>query len=420
MPTNSGNFPKQSGTTQKHFFYSYREQIIDVSDPPVTRETSGGHWSRTSSVTPGYFRITRRKPRGSLPMNAFSYDAEEHHGSSGIDRVKTTQLFSGDVETVIQEEVGFFINDANDLLQSTDPSIFVDLDLKAKAKLLSGLKQQTVNLAVAVGEGRQTVNLLTQKAMQIARSGLALRKLDFAGAAKALGVPPRGDASRRSRYQTVAQNWLELQYGWKPLMSDIYGAAEFLARQNYYQIRSRLRSSSSRPDTRVVLDVQPTRIVNTTRSNTYTVTYVVYFSEPHGGNPATSLGLTNPLSVAWELVPFSFVADWFLPLGDYFNNVDSTIGATFVKGCVTRFWKGQAVQTVDGKTVTVGTRTDEYDIRKKFSSFGVHCSRSVLTDFPSNSFPRFKNPFSALHTANALALIAQVFSKSPVKQNLRI
>lgn len=29
------------------------------------------------------------------------------------------------------------------------------------------------------------------------------------------------------------------------------------------------------------------------------------------------LGLTNPELVAWELVPYSFVADWFIPLGDW-------------------------------------------------------------------------------------------------------
>jgi hypothetical protein len=32
-----------------------------------------------------------------------------------------------------------------------------------------------------------------------------------------------------------------------------------------------------------------------------------------------SLGLADPLSVAWELTPWSFVVDWFLPVGDYLN-----------------------------------------------------------------------------------------------------
>lgn len=38
------------------------------------------------------------------------------------------------------------------------------------------------------------------------------------------------------------------------------------------------------------------------------------------------MGLTNPLEVTWELLPFSFVADWFLPIGDYVSILDSTLG----------------------------------------------------------------------------------------------
>lgn len=30
----------------------------------------------------------------------------------------------------------------------------------------------------------------------------------------------------------------------------------------------------------------------------------------------SSVGLTNPLAVVWELIPFSFVIDWFLPIGE--------------------------------------------------------------------------------------------------------
>lgn len=42
---------------------------------------------------------------------------------------------------------------------------------------------------------------------------------------------------------------------------------------------------------------------------------------------ADSLGMTRPLAVAWEAVPFSFVADWFYPLGDHLAN----IGSAYVK-----------------------------------------------------------------------------------------
>lgn len=34
-----------------------------------------------------------------------------------------------------------------------------------------------------------------------------------------------------------------------------------------------------------------------------------------------ALGLNNPIGVAWELIPFSFVCDWFLPIGQKINQL---------------------------------------------------------------------------------------------------
>lgn len=36
------------------------------------------------------------------------------------------------------------------------------------------------------------------------------------------------------------------------------------------------------------------------------------------------LGLHSPAAVLWEATPFSFVADWFYPMGDYLHNLDSS------------------------------------------------------------------------------------------------
>jgi hypothetical protein len=52
-------------------------------------------------------------------------------------------------------------------------------------------------------------------------------------------------------------------------------------------------------------------------------------------NTLSSLGLTNPLNVAWELVPFSFVVDWFIPIGDFFNGLIPPQGISNVSGSLT-------------------------------------------------------------------------------------
>lgn len=414
MTTKSGNYPRQLGTRQRWYTGPYKAST-PVSFPPVVVDMTGGNWTRTSSVTPNFFNYFLSGKRRDLPMNFFNFEMIKIIGKSGFTRARTTWADYPD-EMVEDEEVGYFPNDNAAFLFFPNSSVFTELDLKARSKLLSGLKNQDFNLGVALGEGRQTANLIANKALQVAKAGRALRKADFRGAAMALGVSPKGKAANRSRHQSVAQNWLELQYGWKPLLSDIYGAAQFLATQNNWLPRSRLQTSASKKLTRVLKAPWiSSGSLRDLQSDLYVVKYIVYFSEPPGGNPLTALGLTNPLAVAWELVPFSFVADWFLPLGDYFNNIDATFGNVFVKGCVTTFWRGHSTRTYLSGSETYmgpyGMETHSFESNVALTGEGVQCRRTALTGFPSNHFPQFKNPFSKIHVANALALVAQVFKK---------
>lgn len=41
---------------------------------------------------------------------------------------------------------------------------------------------------------------------------------------------------------------------------------------------------------------------------------------------SSALGLSSPLSSIWELIPFSFVADWLLPIGDTFSRLEDKLG----------------------------------------------------------------------------------------------
>jgi hypothetical protein len=38
------------------------------------------------------------------------------------------------------------------------------------------------------------------------------------------------------------------------------------------------------------------------------------------------LGLINPAVVAWELVPFSFLVDWFIPVGKFLDSWTDQLG----------------------------------------------------------------------------------------------
>jgi hypothetical protein len=38
---------------------------------------------------------------------------------------------------------------------------------------------------------------------------------------------------------------------------------------------------------------------------------------------ARQLGMLDPASVVWEIVPYSFVVDWFVPFGTYLSNLNA-------------------------------------------------------------------------------------------------
>lgn len=88
---------------------------------------------------------------------------------------------------------------------------------------------------------------------------------------------------------------------------------------------------------------------------------------------ASNLGLTNPAMVAWDLVPFSFVVDWFLPVGKFLNSFDSHYGFSLKHGCGAYDIKSHASLSesyVSGGFVSGFADAREYS-RDQVSSFSL-------------------------------------------------
>jgi hypothetical protein len=108
------------------------------------------------------------------------------------------------------------------------------------------------------------------------------------------------------------------------------------------------------------------------------------------------LGLTNPAAITWELVPFSFLVDWFLPVGDFLRSIVPPQGVSFVDGYIYRKIWGQSqhstsIQGSPGWFTHM--RTEE-----------IWKDRYILTDFPRVRFtvPDLSLSYSKITTAMAL------------------
>lgn len=187
-------------------------------------------------------------------------------------------------------------------------------DLRLQNKLLDRVKGHSFNLGVAAGEGHQTVRLVESNLRKLGRAALALRKGDFATAARQLGARPKGT---RLKPSDISGRWLELQYGWMPLLGDVYESAKaFEAISNgprHTTVSASRRKVVTRTVTTVALLLQKVE-------ETYqrTIKYEMYEELSF----TRQLGLQDPLSVAWELTPWSFVVDWFIPIGSYLENLN--------------------------------------------------------------------------------------------------
>ncbi len=420
MATTSGKYDATGEYTVSRTTYFRRSG--DPSQPPSVTTSDvvqgpiiSGTWSKSGVGTPGYGRGTARlKP---LP---YTFRSLKYIHQSGY---KHSTPRSGNFTGARTGTVGMAMGvgqvaavPANAV--GKDIAMISRLTAEASTKLLKKLKSGTINVAVASAEAKKTGATIANAATRMYNAYRNLRRGNFGQAAEDLG----GIASRRGRKRfsrayakdverAVANGWLELQYGWKPLLNDVYGAAEALAKAQLVPMYLKETAVA-----KINMPLKGFRKSSDGLTTYYDEGYretivrfgVTYYRKPGTARTAAELGITNPLTVAWELVPFSFVADWFLPVGQALETLDATNGLQFLDGyrsTVTRHYVTYTQTTVDTAS-SVWTENNQSS-GQEFVDF----ERVILSGFPSPTLPRFRNPWSTTRAASALALFSSIFRK---------
>lgn len=313
----------------------------------------------------------------------------------------------------------------SDNLWSTDTEIG-EVRERLIGKLIDQIQSHRVNSGEILHTRSQAASMVASSANRIAGSFLALRKGNFAGAARYLtGAEPRSRfAIRTSRSGRVSSDvggipdqWLALQYGWKPLLQDVYNSCEAVraAWNDNGELFSAKASARATPGKisflrdRGVAWGPRFRVTSGSRevSGKASVTYGV---DSNFGTSLSQLGITNPASLAWELLPYSFVVDWFLPIGSFLERLDYSRGLIFKHGWLSFHARQDARLEVEDSHVEYGNITASYS-NAKGQGEAFLFAREALTGFPAVPPPRFKDPFSLTHVANALSLLTTAFRK---------
>lgn len=217
----------------------------------------------------------------------------------------------------------------------------------------------------------------------------------------------------------LAKSWLEFSYGWRPLLKDVYDTSEAVASlmvDNDFKMQiasgngeeTFLNGSRSyNPDGTFWLERQ--------ESYQESVNVVVHFRLEAPPPVYVALGLNNPALVAWELLPFSFVVDWFLPVGTFLESFTAFDGLSFHSGYTSKKIKRNLLlQATPGKPlITAGdygptTMTYEHFICRLVRE-GFTFQRTVLTHWPLYGMPKLKSPVSISHAISGIALLHSLF-----------
>lgn len=213
-------------------------------------------------------------------------------------------------------------------------------------------KQRATQSLVSLGEIGETVRMI-RRPLQTLFSGLYA----YLDTAKKRG---RKERSTRRKNRVIQDTWLEYAFGWAPLVSDIKSNCDALARLNTYSPPSEVVASRETDNSRVTT-VSQVAVPGTfawgykktvTKVGMAAVRYkgcISVAESPTFTTDTLGLSLRDIIPSLWELIPYSFLVD-------YFTNVGSIIDAN-------------SIRSSDFRWCEKGTRVSYTKVHKPLSDF---------------------------------------------------
>jgi hypothetical protein len=224
---------------------------------------------------------------------------------------------------------------------------------------------------------------------------------------------------KRSNPRDWGNLWLEYTYGWRPLVSTIYGAATKLLNPDAKSdLTFNLHATASENLLEGTRDVtnQPDEVQDHYRFyQKARCRFVVRFRvKPSALITLGGFTSLNPVSIAWEVTPYSFVVDWFVNIGGYLRDFENALlyGTSFADGYVTETCIGEAWCSQNGsKTTSDGFGGSTVTIAQ-LSSYERYTEkrRVVLTTTPFPRIPKFDPHLGASRLISGAALLGQMLT----------
>lgn len=273
-------------------------------------------------------------------------------------------------------------------------------------KLRTAVAGSDFNAGVAIAELPRALSMVASSATKIYSAFRAVKAGNFLGAKNILAGKQKTFKARKTRPTDKAASdaWLELQYGWKPLLKDIYEGMVFID----HNLRRpavktfRVRQYAGGKKSSIVHIPWPQNIARLPVKAVSSSSIVARLKE---ADVARLSGLLDPASVAWELLPYSFVIDWFIPIGNYLSarSLASALTGTFI---TTHRYRYESYGARAQSSYPLSTYNDGSKCYIKFTS--IQRTVSTTLSVPPPTIRPLSKVATWGHAANAVALLTQL------------
>jgi hypothetical protein len=172
---------------------------------------------------------------------------------------------------------------------------------------------------------------LNQTAKTIASAGRRFNSLTLQMALRAKRKAKKDPASV---YRYFRDLWLEARYGIRPIMYDAYDAANFLSKMLNGEIGGLITGRGRQTETFnkqsgewTHYDITWDILDDLHYSSTFIHRGIAYHAPKKLGKHGL---VADPLVTAWELMPYSFVVDWFVDIGSWVQTLSPQVSNVYL------------------------------------------------------------------------------------------
>lgn len=215
-------------------------------------------------------------------------------------------------------------------------------------------------------------------------------------------------------YKDPASTFLEVEYGWRPLIGDIHSSIKLMCSDppfGFVKAGAKSAWNENKMERYVNWDGGVVRTVDKKTAIIYVQMGAIFSVLNPNVWLLNSLGVIDP-ALPWKLLPYSFVVDWFINVEQVIGSISDWFGLTLEQPYTTNFAKTKQAYTYNGLSKSFmggGLWNSSHVIR---NATGVEMSRIQGLIGPTLIIKPFRG-FSIERGAQAISLIVAAFGGKP-------